>query len=214
MSETLNIDAMLGGSVHRMSHVYRYSSIPVIRRENVAEHSWFVSFYSFLIGKDLEKTEGLEIDFGKLLSRAMVHDIDESHTGDFLRHVKYGHPDLKRALDETSIAMIDMLGDALGVHFKHEWSTAKADDIEGHIIQVVDLARVLSYVWEEINSGNQHVSYILKECNEHIRKFIEDHPKSPVNSYAKRIYTWAYERYSHRDLEDRALHSIVFNAAS
>lgn len=191
MSEhSLNIDKMLEGSIHRMSHVYRYSSVPVIRRENVAEHSWYVAFYSYLIGVDLVK-QGIKVDFGKLLSRALIHDLDESMTGDFLRYVKYGHPDLKKALDEVSVSMIEKMGDELGVpDIQSPWATAKEDDVEGHIIEVVDLARVASYVWEEVQSGNMHVAPILKECWGYIVEFCEYNEQSPLIPYVDGIIQW------------------------
>jgi len=173
-----------------MSHVYRYSSIPVIRRENVAEHSWYVAFYSLVVAKDL-KSRGFDVDFGKLLERALVHDLDESMTGDFLRGVKYGHPDLKRALDELSEQMIRLMGDELGADLLLAWKKCKADDIEGDIISVVDLARVISYVYEEMKSGNQHVAHIITECCAWIKKFLILKDHSPVVPYAKSIIRWA-----------------------
>lgn len=165
----LNFTNLLEGSINRMSHVFRFSSIPVNRRENVAEHSWYVSMYAFFIAKDYEERWNGEdpiprVDYGKLLSRALLHDLDESHTGDFLRIVKYGHPDLKRALDEVSVSMINKMQEELGVEFTEPWAQAKADDLEGEIIEIADLLRVVSYVVEEISSGNKHIIHILNEA--------------------------------------------------
>lgn len=189
----IDIKEMLSGSIHRMSHVYRYSSVPTARRENVAEHSWYVAFYAFLIGNDLQQ-QGYSVNFGEMLSRALVHDLDESMTGDFLRYVKYGHPDLKRALDEVSESMINKMGYSLksgGRAIKRHWAKAKAHDIEGDIIQIADLARVLSYVLEEIRMGNSHVTHIISECAQYIEEFTLQNPKSPVTPYAKEIIEWA-----------------------
>lgn len=168
----LDFAAMMAGKHHRLSHVYRYSSIPALRRENVAEHSWYVAFYSFLIAQDLI-SRGQPVDLGKLLSRAIVHDLDESMTGDFLRVVKYSHPGLKSALDEVSVSMMNAISDDLKVGITDTWASAKADDIEGMIVEVVDLARVLSYVVEEIKSGNEHMRPIIGECIKYFELFIE-----------------------------------------
>lgn len=189
----VNIAELLSGSIHRMSHVFRYSSVPVIRRENVAEHTFYVAMYAYLIAQDLIQ-QGYEVDLGVLLSRTLVHDLDESMTGDFLRYVKYGHPDLKKALDEVSMSMIDKMTTSLrtgGSAVKKSWSEAKADDIEGHIVQIVDLARVITYVWEEIQTGNRHVKRILPECCSYIQEFISAFPDSPVTPYAVQIVQWA-----------------------
>lgn len=186
----VSIQSMMAGGIHRMSHVYRYSSVPVIRRENVAEHSWYVAFYSWILAQDLER-RGYKIDYGKLLSRALVHDLDESMTGDFLRHVKYGHPDLKRALDEVSVSMLCKMEQDLGISIRPMWESAKADDLEGEIIEVVDLGRVISYVLEEMKLGNTHVSGIIQECCNYIEKFVEEKPDSPVAVYAQAIVEYA-----------------------
>ncbi|MCG8433046.1 MAG: HD domain-containing protein [Gammaproteobacteria bacterium] len=187
----MDIEQMLEGGVHRMSHVYRYSSVPVVRKENVAEHSWYVAFYAMLIGQALAR-DGHEVDFGLLLSRALVHDVDESHTGDFLTYIKYGHPGLKRALDETSAKMIRKIEEDLNLRdsLMDFWTLAKADDIEGHIIRVVDLARVASYVWEEIRMGNKHIAHILPDCKSHVETFIRQYHDSPVTPYAHKVVVW------------------------
>ena len=41
------------GDVRRLSHVVRYSSIPISVPENVAEHSYWVSLYAILIHRTL-----------------------------------------------------------------------------------------------------------------------------------------------------------------
>lgn len=187
----INIDELLSGGFHRLSHVNRYSSIPVIRKENVAEHSWYVGFYAYAIGKDLDR-RGVEIDFGKLLSRAMLHDIDESFTGDFLRVVKYSHPDLKKALDSVSTKMIYQIQDKLGIDMKNDWETAKADDIEGDIIKIVDLARVVSYAMEELRCGNTYMKPILHECRNYLASLKTEDLNPVLNQYLDAILSWLY----------------------
>lgn len=192
----IDVNELMTGSINRMSHVYRYSSLPTCRRENVAEHSWYVAFYAYLIARDLMQ-QGCPVDTWKLLSRALVHDLDESMTGDFLRYVKYGHPDLKRALDEVSVSMIDQMTYKLrsgGEAVKRDWCNAKAADLEGDIIQVADLARVLSYVWEEVNTGNSHVRHIMTECANYIKEFIKSRSASSVVPYAEEIVKWVAEQ--------------------
>lgn len=190
----LDIAELMSGPIHRMSHVNRYSSLPVIRKENVAEHSWYVTFYAFILGHELVEC-GHDVDMGELLSRALVHDLDESMTGDFLRYVKYGHPGLKSALDEVSESMLDVMSSGLGpAPIKYFWSRAKGPDLEGDIIQVADFSRVVSYVWEEIKTGNKHLKSILSECRGYLHEFIREEPWSPVDFYAGQICCWIQDR--------------------
>lgn len=183
----LDVKSLLEGPIHRMSHVFRYSSLPTTRKENVAEHSYYVVLYSLLIARDIEARELAKIDYGKLLARACVHDLDESLTGDFLRVVKYGHPDLKRALDEVSVSMIRKMEEGLKVQVLDLWESAKADDIEGQIVEVVDLARVVSYAIEEVRAGNQHLAPVLREVYQYFCKLRDKLGASPVWDYANLI---------------------------
>lgn len=166
----LCISALIRGSVKRISHTFRYSSLPVIRRENVAEHSWLVSFYSLMIAKDIQRDTGCSVDYGKLLSRALLHDIDESSSGDVIRVVKYASKDLKEAWDKVAEHLVLKLQEAIRVPIHEEWSTAKADDLEGDVIKVADFASVISYVIEEILTGNKHLEPVLHEVRDYLRE--------------------------------------------
>lgn len=159
----LDLEALLEGGVHRMSHVYRFSSLPTLRKENVAEHTFYVTLYAYLLAKDIECKYDIEIDYADILSRAMLHDVEESHTGDFLKTVKYGHPGLKGALEEVAFSMVRKIGEELGVSVEEQWGRAKADDFAGQLIEIADLARVISYALEEIKVGNTYMKPILEE---------------------------------------------------
>ena len=177
-------------SIHRLSHVFRYSSLPVVRRESVAEHTLYVSLYSLILAKKLVKL-GFEVDIGKLLERALVHDVDESMTGDFLRTVKYGHPDLKRILDEVSVSMIRRMENELDVEILQPWTDAKSEGIEGDIISFVDLACVLAYAFEELRLGNASMKHVVYECCDYILKLVSERKASPVMRFAKSVVAWA-----------------------
>src|SRR5436853_94810 len=87
----LNVGEMLCGRILRVFHVHRFSGSPVHRKESVGEHLWLAALYSDLISQELEaRLPEIEIDTGKLLRRAIYHDVEESITGDIVRGVKYG----------------------------------------------------------------------------------------------------------------------------
>jgi len=180
---TLNIRAMLTGSIKRLAHVYRFSSLPVIRRENVAEHTCFVSIFCLLIGKDLEQ-RGWNVDYEKLLKNSLLHDIDESLSGDFLRCVKYGIPGLKQLLDEASHGFMKDIGDQLKIDLIPDWKDAKDESLEGSVLAVADLLGVISYVLEEFAGGNRHLLYILKEVDGYYER-LEKTIQSPMMKYVR-----------------------------
>lgn len=161
----LSVRSLLRGSIKRLAHVYRYSSLPVIRRESVAEHTAFISIFALCIAKDLQ-SRGFKVDEGLLLKSALLHDIDESLSGDFLRCVKYGVPGLKGLLDEASVKFVRSIEDQLGVQLLKDWAGAKNEaTLEGWIVSIADLMGVVSYLEEELALGNRHVAYLLEEID-------------------------------------------------
>ena len=72
-----------------LSQILRFSTIPTIHKQNVAEHSYFVTLIAWLICTRMQN-EGIEVDVAKVLTMCLVHDIPESVSGDMPRSVKQG----------------------------------------------------------------------------------------------------------------------------
>lgn len=171
-----SVAQLLLGVSSRLSHVFRYSSLPVNRPENVAEHSFYVSLYSLALAKQLEEI-GVEVNKAKLLESAILHDLDEAMSGDFLRAVKYGIPGLKEALDDASNSFFLTICDSLGISSVNP-KEFKSDDHEGHILAYVDLLCVVQYAVKELISGNRHMYSILDEVGEYLDERINKVLKS------------------------------------
>lgn len=179
----LKIEELVTGEFMRMAFISRYSSVPHLRDESVAEHSWTVSFYSMVIALDIRRRKCGNPDMSKLLSRTIVHDLDESLSGDLLRSFKYGYPELKRLMEEASkqalVPAIGKLGStSTDFHeiFKH-WEMAKENDLEGYIVQISDLLSVVAYCWRERAMGNVLISPVLKEVVMWLESKMQDLPQ-------------------------------------
>lgn len=165
----MNLFEAITGKISRMSHVTRYSSVAVIRRENVAEHSWWVAFISLLIGEDLHQHRGTwghpTVDLERMLIRALVHDLSECVSGDIIRTFKYSDPALTAAInaaDELSIRdLAEDLGSA-GNTITDAWRNSKDESIEGDIVRFADMAVVAFYCREEDRTGNRGIRPVLE----------------------------------------------------
>jgi 5'-deoxynucleotidase YfbR-like HD superfamily hydrolase len=147
------------GKVSRMSYVNRFSSFPVSRRENVAEHSWWVAFISLLIGYSVQEDPHMpEVNMEKLLTRAVTHDLNETLSGDIIRSYKYSTEELLDAIRNADAVNMARLGAEFGeanIPVTAAWRDAKADDVEGEIIAFADMASVVFYLREEHKMGNK-----------------------------------------------------------
>ena len=173
---SLDVDEMLSGSSRRMAHVRRYSGIPMNGTENVAEHQYFVSLYSLLMALDMNRNGDYDLDIGRLLTRAVLHDIDESMTGDFLRKVKYKTPGLKKELDMVAGNFVSEMESQLGISLYPSWRSAKDySTIEGRILALADFMQVASLVCEQIALGNLDLRMLsaYEEVTDYLSGLIE-----------------------------------------
>lgn len=160
-------DLLLGES-RNASHVYRYSSKPVLRRENVAEHSYYVMFYSLWIAEQLYSAGGFDFNHSQLLMRGLLHDIDECLTGDFIRPFKYHNQNLTKEISSAAESLAKDLFVNMGLPTHLEfWQNAKDDSPEGQVLAFADMICVIAYLLEELRSGNFHAHKIMEEAHSH-----------------------------------------------
>ena len=153
--------------------INRFSIYHVNKPETVAEHSYYVTYYAWRIAKDFEAS-GVKIDMLKLLERSLVHDLEETKTGDMITHSKTNI--IKEEINKLS-------KDILPRDIYNLWKDAKDDTIEGQIIDFADGYEVLVYCLEEIKSGNKHMISIFET---QIKKLKQEH--SIFKKYIKEIY--------------------------
>lgn len=173
----LDINAALFGTIRRMHAVQRYSSLPVLRPENVAEHSWQVAMLSYMIGLDVrEREHGWTVNMELLLSKAICHDLSEVLSGDIIRSFKHSSPEVSSAInraDEINMRklLIELSGDPAWQNSRWSdvwiaWANAKGTSRESGIVALADMLCVVSYCQEEHALGNRKLDHILKAVYE------------------------------------------------
>ena len=178
----LNLKEMLIGMPVRLRYVDRFSTCRVIRKESVAEHSFYVAFYSLMIAWWVENNHqgfglGAPLNTTELLTKALLHDIDEAATGDIPRFFKYSDSALKDHLDVVALQGVTMIAEKLWAEpsavaeFTFDWKEAKCDTPEGRILEFADFLSVLLYAAEEIRSSNFTMREHLQSMVEYYEKF-------------------------------------------
>lgn len=172
------VNELLKGESRRLARVFRFSSSPCLRTENVAEHTFFVIHMCLMIYEDLceryPDSKVLErLDLGILLSKATMHDMDEALTGDLPRPFKYFDPDTKEMINKVSERVfLDYATKArLPLRTIDHWKDAKIGP-EGLIVKAVDLMQVVSYVHEEVHMGNRLILSKMGEVSRYMKEFV------------------------------------------
>lgn len=155
----MNLRHALNGSIRRMNHINRYSSLPVLKHENVAQHSWQVAFIAYCIAADIgTEPGGAPVDLGAVLAKAIVHDVSEAMSGDVIRSYKYSTPEMEaatRSADDLNVGRLSVeFGERVGAELLNDWRGAKDATVEGRIVAFADMATVVTYCVEEHRLGN------------------------------------------------------------
>jgi 5'-deoxynucleotidase YfbR-like HD superfamily hydrolase len=178
----LNMRELLNGDIVRLRYVYRYSTSRVSHPETVAEHMYFVALYSLMISKWVQTNTTLRPLINEVLSKAILHDMEEARSGDFPRPFKHSSKRLRTMLDAASREAIEqIIGKLMPVSGKEEhvdnnrlfvedWANAKNDSLEGRIVEFADFLSVLSFMIEEgcangRKSIARHVSDMRSYCD-------------------------------------------------
>lgn len=186
---------LLKWDIVNMSNIQRYSWATVIKQENLAEHSYYVTVLSDLIAEDIEeKYPQKELDRGNILRYALYHDYEEVYTWDIVTPVKYKSEEVKEWLEKLWKIL---LREWVESNFKwnshiakriksstFEYESKKDKDLENRIVKFADILQSLIYIIREINLWNIYTEPILKRIistlikkywpTNYFRSYVED----------------------------------------
>jgi len=185
MPERLDVSELLTGWPVRLRYVNRFSTSMCVRPENVAEHSYYVCLYSLAIVEWLlsqrEATTSVTAAElrARVLSRAVMHDLEECRTGDIHRPFKYSTPELRETLEAAArVAIVQVTGrifpdPGLGRDAILEyWRNSKASDEAGQIVKFADFLSVISFVKQEGPGAKERLC--LDTMRDHAMSFEKD----------------------------------------
>lgn len=149
-----------------LAHVTRYNNRPQHFPESVAEHSFYVSYFTLIICELLEKKK-MHVSKEKALKMAIIHDAEEGYSGDILNPFKHYNEKVYQAIKEVDRELIKEvfldLPESLRVEFINTWSEeSKGETAEAQIVKVADKLSLLSKCFEEIQAGNNYFEEIYK----------------------------------------------------
>ena len=140
--------------------VERFSVYKCHFREDVAQHSYFTALYAMILA-DLEKREGRKVDVEKLLRMALLHDAEESRTGDIHHPFKHQDVAFTKTIDDRALKWFNdlMLGlpDSLAREYIEVRTAEQDETVEALLVKAADKLEALLWAYEEYLLGNQNV---------------------------------------------------------
>ena len=147
-------------SIRSLMTVSRFSVYKCHFREDVAQHSYFTTLYAMILA-DLERLDGRKVDVEKLLRIALLHDAEESRTGDIHHPFKHQDPDFTKSIDDRALQWFEdlMLGlpNSIARDYVEMRRAQQGDSTEALLVKAADKLEALLWAYEEYLLGNEHV---------------------------------------------------------
>jgi len=174
-----------------LCYVERCSNTPHIRPYSVAQHSYYIALYAMIFA-DMENErmreakwkegvlyEHLDIyDISEVTRKALLHDLEETITGDILYPVHHNDESFRKELEQVRNKCVNKevfkeLPKKVREHYIRLWNTSKDLTKEGILVACMDKFEILMFAIQELDMGNQAfrviynnaVSIIEKEFN-------------------------------------------------
>jgi 5'-deoxynucleotidase YfbR-like HD superfamily hydrolase len=151
------------------------------RHENTAEHSWHLTLGLLAVARELD----LDIDLGKAMRMAVIHDLCEIDAGDVSAYDVAGRAAIA-AVERAAIARLSACGLVLGPEIEALWLEYEAQQTpESRWVRVLD--RVLPFV---VNLGNGGQAW----KDRGITRSQVLQINAPVREHAPEIFAWMLTR--------------------
>jgi len=174
-----------------LCYIERCSNTPHIRSYSVAQHSYYIALYAMIFA-DMENErmreakwkegvlyEHLDIyDISEVTRKALLHDLEETITGDILYPVHHNDESFRKELEQVRNKCVNKevfkeLPKKVREHYIRLWNTSKDLTKEGILVACMDKFEILMFAIQELDMGNQAfrviynnaVSIIEKEFN-------------------------------------------------
>lgn len=158
-------------NVNTLNHLVRYPTTPHIKDEVVSSHCYFVILLSYKLYHKYKNV--IELDFTKLISQAILHDVAESdeRVGDVSHPQKEKNEILKRSLEQLELDVVAELFSDVEKEYLQEYMLCKTH--ESILVTIADVISCLIYSEFEIQKGNSYMNRVKYESEERLIELLE-----------------------------------------
>lgn len=156
--------------IYRLAYIKRYSNIPKLHEESVAEHGFFVAAIVLDLYNDFK------FNLQEALTIAISHDMTEMELNDCPHIIKKKYPEIARAYEICERAVADTLPPIV------KWGAEAFDrtplTIEAKVVHLADAMQCLQFAQVEVGLGNKGYMQIVYDNSviriEKLKEELED----------------------------------------
>ena len=148
--------------IYRLAYIKRYSNIPKLHEESVAEHGFFVAAIV------MQLHEEYRFDLGRAICIATAHDMAEMELNDAPWIIKQKYPAIKKAFEECEAEVLKQMPIAVR---KAAQEFEEAEIVEAKVVILADAMQCLQFATEELKTGNE--GYMREVYNNSVKRIVE-----------------------------------------
>lgn len=178
-----SLSNLLTGAHMNLKNIVRMGIYPRVTDETVAEHSFYVAFFTLVLGSEhnenIKGTDARKINIERAVTKALLHDLEESVTGDIINSYKHCNRDLKTKMDIENLNVCATVCRGLSAHSSvnalvyTRWRFAKdPGTIEGKLVNFCDWLSWLSLLHKEFSMGNKIAIENMQRVRDDAKRFL------------------------------------------
>jgi putative hydrolase of HD superfamily len=140
---------------YKLKNLVRFNLKPRVKDETVAEHSYFVAFFTSFICNELKLSDKIK---NQALEYALVHDFSEIEISDIPHSFKCVEG-VKDFIDKHEQSVIDRILPNYSKLFKDIRNGG--NELIKSIVELADILSVIQYIYSEKDLGNTTLDEIL-----------------------------------------------------
>ena len=171
----------------RLKEIKRCNNFPVISKEDVAQHSFYVALLAMIMADQYNEwacsvkidSPTLEVEFvlvniEDVLRKALMHDLEESFTSDLPWNIKHmneeAHEAISRIINQRLKAAY---ANSQAMDKYRCYSSHCKEGFAGAFVRTADMLELALYCWEEAAKGNIFLKLMIDKCVSIIKSFGE-----------------------------------------
>ncbi|MEW9698327.1 5'-deoxynucleotidase [Paenibacillus sp. SI8] len=158
--------------LYRLKYIDRWSLMWNMRRDTVAEHSYYVSAIAHMLCTIANEVYGRNVPTDRVVSIALFHDASEVLTGDIPQPVKHNNEKILRNFREIEDVAVEKLIETIPSEISHVYRSLIQDhDKELYRwVKAADLLEAYIKCLTELSTGNREFIVAKQQILESLQK--------------------------------------------
>jgi len=176
----------------RLTNTRRHNTAFCNYPENVASHSFFVVYITMMLADTMKDCGDFKVQVEKAMRIAVLHDVEESFSGDILATMKMEDATFRKSLEIINERIMSRLfgrfGGSDAADYIGLWRLHRVrQDLEGCLVYIADTIALICYTGNEVSMGNSGLEEQFINGMRRLRRILRDKRFAAIDRIANEL---------------------------